>query len=175
MQYRYLPAIDSPADLKKVARAELPLVADELRDYIVSVISQVGGHLASSLGAVELTIALHYTFDTPRYRLVWDVGHQAYGHKILTGRRDRFPTIRQYGGLSGFPVRDESPYDTFNVAHACTAISGALGMAVARDLKGEDYHVIAVVGDAGLTGGVALEGANNLGQLKKKVLVILND
>jgi 1-deoxy-D-xylulose-5-phosphate synthase len=175
MQYRYLSAIDSPDDLKKVPRPELPLVADELRDYIVSVISQVGGHLASSLGAVELTIALHYTFDTPRDRLVWDVGHQAYGHKILTGRRDRFPTIRQYGGLSGFPVRDESPYDTFNVAHACTAISAALGMAVARDLKGEDFHVVAVVGDAGLTGGLALEGINNLGTLKKKVLVILND
>jgi 1-deoxy-D-xylulose-5-phosphate synthase len=175
MQYRYLPAIDSPEDLKKVARAELPLVADELRDYIVSVISEVGGHLASSLGAVELTIALHYTFDTPRDRLVWDVGHQAYGHKVLTGRRDRFPTIRQYGGLSGFPVRDESPYDTFNVAHACTAISAALGMAVARDLKGEDFHVVAVVGDAGLTGGLALEGINNLGTLNKKVLVILND
>jgi 1-deoxy-D-xylulose-5-phosphate synthase len=175
MAYRYLPAIDSPDDLKKVPRPELPLVADELRDYIVSVISQVGGHLASSLGAVELTIALHYTFDTPRDRLVWDVGHQAYGHKILTGRRDRFPTIRQYGGLSGFPVRDESPYDTFNVAHACTAISAALGMAVARDLKGEDFHVVAVVGDAGLTGGLALEGINNLGTLKKKVLVILND
>ena len=175
MEYRYLPAIDSPDDLKKVPRAELPLVADELRHYIVSVISQVGGHLASSLGAVELTIALHYLFDTPRDRLVWDVGHQAYGHKILTGRRDRFPTIRQYGGLSGFPVRDESPYDTFNVAHACTAISAALGMAVARDLKGEDFHVAAVVGDAGLTGGLALEGINNLGTLKKKVLVILND
>ena len=175
MQYRYLPAIDSPDDLKKVPRPELPLVADELRHYIVSVISQVGGHLASSLGTVELTIALHYTFDTPRDRLVWDVGHQAYGHKILTGRRDRFPTIRQYGGLSGFPVRDESPYDTFNVAHACTAISAALGMAVARDLKGQDFHVVAVVGDAGLTGGLALEGINNLGTLEKKVLVILND
>jgi 1-deoxy-D-xylulose-5-phosphate synthase len=139
------------------------------------VVSKVGGHLASSLGAVELTLALHYTFDAPRDKIVWDVGHQAYGHKILTGRRDRFPTIRQYGGISGFPVRDESPYDTFNVAHACTAISGALGMAVARDLRGEDFYVVAVVGDAGLTGGVALEGINNLGQLKKNVLVILND
>ncbi len=142
---------------------------------MVSVISKIGGHLASSLGAVELTIALHYLFDTPRDKIVWDVGHQAYGHKILTGRRDRFPTIRQYGGISGFPVRDESPYDTFNVAHAGTAISGALGMAVARDLKGEDFHVVAVVGDAGLTTGLTLEGINNLGTLKKKVLVILND
>jgi len=175
MEYRYLPAINSPDDLKKVPRAELPYVAEELRDYIVSVISQVGGHLASSLGTIELTIALHYIFDTPRDRLVWDVGHQAYGHKILTGRRDRFPTIRQYGGLSGFPVRDESPYDTLNVAHACTAISAALGMAVARDLNHQDYHVVAVVGDAGLTGGLSLEGINNLGTLKKNVLVILND
>lgn len=175
MDYRYLPAINSPDDLKKVPRAELPKVAEELRDYIVSVISQVGGHLASSLGTIELTIALHYVFDTPRDRLVWDIGHQAYGHKILTGRRDRFPTIRQYGGLSGFPVRDESPYDTLNVAHACTAISAALGMAVARDLKHEDFHVVAVVGDAGLTGGLALEGINNLGTLGKNVLVILND
>ena len=175
MEYQYLSRIDSPADLKKVPRAALPTVAEELRDYLVTVISKTGGHLASSLGAVELTLALHYTFDAPKDKIVWDVGHQAYGHKILTGRRDRFPTIRQYGGISGFPVRDESPYDTFNVAHACTAISGALGMAVARDLKGEDFHVIAVVGDAGLTGGVALEGINNLGALKKKVLVILND
>ena len=175
MDYKYLLHIDSPADLKKVPRGDLPIVAEELRDYLVTVVSKVGGHLASSLGAVELTLALHYTFDAPRDKIVWDVGHQAYGHKILTGRRDRFPTIRQYGGISGFPVRDESPYDTFNVAHACTAISGALGMAVARDLRGEDFHVVAVVGDAGLTGGVALEGINNLGQLGKNVLVILND
>ncbi len=175
MEYHYLTQIDSPDDLKRIPREELPRVAEELRDYLISVVSKVGGHLASSLGVVELTLALHYTFDAPRDKIVWDVGHQAYGHKILTGRRDRFPTIRQYGGLSGFPVRDESPYDSFNVAHACTAISGALGMAVARDLKGEDFHVIAVVGDAGLTGGVALEGINNLGTLQKKLLVILND
>ena len=175
MEYRYLNKIDSPADLKKVPREDLPIVAEELRDYMVSVIAKIGGHLASSLGAVELTIALHYLFDTPKDKIVWDVGHQAYGHKILTGRRDRFPTIRQYGGISGFPVRDESPYDTFNVAHAGTAISGALGMAVARDLKGEDFNVVAIVGDAGLTSGLALEGINNLGTLKKKVLVILND
>ena len=175
MEYQYLTHIDSPADLKKIPREELPKVAEELRDYLVSVVSKVGGHLASSLGATELTIALHYTFDAPRDKIVWDVGHQAYGHKILTGRRDRFPTLRQYGGISGFPVRDESPYDTFNVAHAGTAISGALGMAAARDLKGEDFHVVAVVGDAGLTCGVELEGINNLGTLQKKVLVILND
>ncbi|MBI1941224.1 MAG: 1-deoxy-D-xylulose-5-phosphate synthase, partial [Acidobacteria bacterium] len=175
MEYRYVTRIDSPADLKKVPRAELGLVADELRDYLITTISKVGGHLASSLGAVELTLALHYTFDAPEDKIVWDVGHQAYGHKIITGRRDRFPTVRQYGGSSGFPVRAESPYDTFNVAHAGTAISGALGMAVARDLQGKDYHVVAVVGDAGLTAGVELEGINNLGTLQKKVLVILND
>lgn len=175
MEYQYLTRINSPDDLKKLPREVLPVVAEELRHYLITVVSQVGGHLASSLGAVELTLALHYTFNAPKDKIVWDVGHQAYGHKILTGRRDRFPTLRQYGGISGFPVRSESPYDTFNVAHACTAISGALGMAVARDLKGDDCHVVAVVGDAGLTGGVALEGINNLGTLKKKVLVILND
>jgi 1-deoxy-D-xylulose-5-phosphate synthase len=175
MEYKYLPRIDSPSDLRKIPREELPLVVNELRDYMVRVIAKIGGHLASSLGAAELTVALHYTFDTPKDKIVWDVGHQAYGHKILTGRRDRFPTIRQYGGLSGFPSREESPYDTFNVAHAGTAISGALGMAVARDLKGEDYHVVAVVGDGGLTVGEELEGINNLGTLQKKVLVILND
>jgi 1-deoxy-D-xylulose-5-phosphate synthase len=175
MEYRYLSRIDSPADLKKVPREELPQVAAELRDYLIAVVSKVGGHLASSLGTVELTLALHYVFDAPKDKIVWDVGHQAYGHKVLTGRRDRLPSIRQYGGISGFPVRDESPYDTFNVAHAGTAISGALGMAVARDLKGEDFHVIAVVGDAGLTVGLELEGINNLGTLQKKVLVVLND
>jgi 1-deoxy-D-xylulose-5-phosphate synthase len=175
MEYRFLAHIDSPADLKKVPREDLPKVAEELRDYLISVVSKVGGHLASSLGAVELTLALHYLFDTPKDKIVWDVGHQTYGHKVLTGRRDRLPTIRQYGGISGFPVRDESPYDAFNVAHAGTAISGALGMAVARDLKGEVFYIVAVVGDAGLTAGLELEGINNLGNLQKKVLVILND
>jgi 1-deoxy-D-xylulose-5-phosphate synthase len=175
MDYQYLNLIDSPADLKKIPRQELPKVAEELRDYLITVVSKIGGHLASSLGAVELTLALHYVFDAPADKIVWDVGHQAYGHKVLTGRRDRLPTIRQYGGISGFPVRDESPYDTFNVAHAGTAISGALGMAVARDLKGDNYYVVAVVGDAGLTVGMELEGINNLGTLQRKVLVILND
>ena len=165
MEHRYLPKLNSPADLKKVPREELPKVAEELRNYLISVVSKVGGHLASSLGAVELTLALHYFFDAPKDKIVWDVGHQAYGHKVLTGRRDLLPTVRQYGGISGFPVRDESPYDTFNVAHAGTAISGALGMAVARDLKGENFQVIAVVGDAGLTAGLELEGINNLGNL----------
>jgi 1-deoxy-D-xylulose-5-phosphate synthase len=175
MDYQFLNRIDSPADLKKVARADLPRVAEELRDYMITTVSKVGGHLASSLGAVELTLALHYTFDAPADKIVWDVGHQAYGHKIITGRRDRFPTLRQYGGISGFPVRDESPYDAFNVAHACTSISAAVGMCTARDLAGRDNYVIAVIGDAGLTGGVGLEGMNHAGHIKPKMMVILND
>ncbi|HET9784179.1 MAG TPA: 1-deoxy-D-xylulose-5-phosphate synthase [Terriglobales bacterium] len=175
MEYQFLNRIDSPADLKKIARADLPRVAEELRDYMITTVSKVGGHLASSLGAVELTLALHYTFDAPADKIVWDVGHQAYGHKILTGRRDRFPTLRQYGGISGFPVRDESPYDAFNVAHACTSISAAVGMCTARDLAGRDNYVIAVIGDAGLTGGVGLEGMNHAGHIKPKLMVILND
>ncbi len=175
MEYRYLPKIDSPDDLKRISREELPAVAAELRDYMITTVSKVGGHLGSSLGTVELTLALHYLFNAPKDKIVWDVGHQAYGHKILTGRRDRFPTLRQYEGISGFPVREESVYDAFNVAHACTSISAALGMCVARDLAGEDNHVIAVIGDAGLTGGIALEGLNHSGHLKRKLLVILND
>ncbi|MGH9413824.1 MAG: 1-deoxy-D-xylulose-5-phosphate synthase [Terriglobales bacterium] len=175
MEYQFLNRIDSPADLKKVARADLPRVADELRDYMIATVSKVGGHLASSLGAVELTLALHYTFAAPDDKIVWDVGHQAYGHKILTGRRDRFPTLRQYGGISGFPMRSESPYDAFNVAHACTSISAALGMCTARDLAGKSNYVVAVIGDAGLTGGVGLEGLNQAGHLKPRLLVILND
>ncbi len=175
MDYQFLNQINSPADLKKVPRSELPRVAEELRDFMITTVSKVGGHLASSLGAVELTLALHYSFNAPKDKIVWDVGHQAYGHKILTGRRDRFPTLRQYGGISGFPVRDESPYDAFNVAHACTSISAALGMCTARDLAGDDNYVIAVIGDAGLTGGVGLEGLNQAGHLKPKLMVILND
>ncbi|MGN6592845.1 MAG: 1-deoxy-D-xylulose-5-phosphate synthase [Terriglobales bacterium] len=175
MDYQYLNRIDSPADLKKVPRADLPKVAEELRDYMITTVSKVGGHLASSLGAVELTLALHYIFDAPADKIVWDVGHQAYGHKILTGRRDRFPTLRQYGGISGFPVRDESPYDAFNVAHACTSISAAVGMCTARDLAGRDNYVVAVIGDAGLTGGVGLEGLNHAGHIKPRLMVILND
>jgi 1-deoxy-D-xylulose-5-phosphate synthase len=175
MPYQYLSRIESPADLKKIPQEELPQVAEELRDYMISTVAKVGGHLASSLGTVELTIALHYLFNAPQDKIVWDVGHQAYGHKILTGRRDRFPTLRQYGGISGFPMRSESEYDAFNVAHASTSISAALGMAVARDLAGDQNYVIAVIGDAGLTGGIALEGLNQAGHLKRKLLVILND
>jgi len=172
---RYLDKINSPDDLKKFSVGELGTIAQELRDEILAVVSKTGGHLGASLGAVELTLALHYVFDAPRDQIVWDVGHQAYGHKMLTGRRARFSGLRQKDGLSGFPKRSESVYDTFGVGHASTAISAALGMATARDLKGDDYKVIAVVGDGALTGGVAFEGMNNAGTLDKDIIVILND
>lgn len=175
MDYQYLTQINSPSDLKKLSLTELDVLARELRHFMVDVVSKVGGHLGASLGTVELTLALHYVFDAPKDKLVWDVGHQAYGHKILTGRRDRFHTIRQYEGISGFPMRQESVYDEYNVAHASTSISAALGMAVARDFKKENNHVVAIIGDGGLTGGVALEGLNQAGYLKRKMLIVLND
>lgn len=175
MEYQYLTKINSPADLKLLSLAELDVVAEELRHFMVDVVSKVGGHLGASLGTVELTLALHYVFDAPGDKLVWDVGHQAYGHKILTGRRDRFYTLRQYQGISGFSMRQESEYDEYNVAHASTSISAALGMAVARDLKKENNYVVAIIGDGGLTGGVALEGLNQAGYLKRKMLIVLND
>jgi 1-deoxy-D-xylulose-5-phosphate synthase len=170
-----LAKVNSPADLKKLGRHQLGQLADELRAFIIQTISKTGGHLASSLGVVELTVALHYVFDAPEDLLVWDVGHQAYGHKILTGRRDQFHTLRQYGGISGFPRREESIYDTFNVAHASTSISAALGMAVARDLQAKNQHIVAIIGDGGLTGGIALEGINQAGHLQRRLLIILND
>jgi 1-deoxy-D-xylulose-5-phosphate synthase len=170
-----LDSIHSPADLRKLDADALETAAAELRELLVETVSATGGHLAPSLGVVELTIALHYVFDTPRDRVVWDVGHQAYGHKILTGRRERFGTLRQLGGISGFPRRDESEFDCFGTAHGSTSISAALGMAAARDRAGEDYHVVAVIGDGALTGGLAYEGLNNAGELKKNLLVILND
>lgn len=175
MEYQFLNQINSPADLKRLSLADLEVLAKEIRHFMVDVVSKVGGHLGASLGVVELTLALHYVFDTPKDKLVWDVGHQAYGHKILTGRRDRFATIRQYQGLSGFPMRQESEYDEYNVAHASTSISAALGMAVARDFKKENNYIVAIVGDGGLTGGVALEGLNQAGYLKRKMLIVLND
>ena len=170
-----LDHIQYPSDLKSFSVHELPAVARELRDEILAKVGKTGGHLGASLGAVELTLALHYVFDAPRDQIVWDVGHQAYGHKIITGRRDRFDTLRQQHGLSGFPKRDESEYDTFGVAHASTAISAALGMAVARDLAGDNFKVVAVVGDGALTGGMAFEAMNNAGMLKKDMIVVLND
>ena len=170
-----LDRIDSPEDLKKLSEEELPQVVSEVRDKIIQVTSDTGGHLGASLGAAELVVALHYLYDTPRDKLVWDVGHQAYGHKILTGRRDRFDTLRQWGGISGFPDRRESEYDTFNVAHGGTSISAALGMATARDLQGDDYNVVAIIGDGSLTAGMAMEGLNNAGDVKRDITVILND
>src|SRR6187431_1092121 len=171
-----LKNIDSPADLKKLNREQLHQVCDELRQYIIDVVSVHGGHFAASLGVVELSVALHYVFNTPYDQLVWDVGHQAYGHKILTGRRDEFPTNRKYHGLSGFPNRNESEYDTFGVGHSSTSISAALGMAMASHYKGEtDKQHIAVIGDGAMTAGLAFEAMNHAGAAKSNVLVILND
>ena len=172
---RLLEQIESPDQISGLSRAELRQLADELRQEIIDVVSGVGGHLGASLGVVELTVALHHVFDSPRDKIVWDVGHQAYGHKVLTGRRDRFDTIRQWGGLSGFPKRSESVHDTFGVGHASTAISAALGYAKARDLRKERHSVVAIVGDGAMTGGIAFEGLNNVGDTGTDMLVILND
>ncbi|HKI84324.1 MAG TPA: 1-deoxy-D-xylulose-5-phosphate synthase N-terminal domain-containing protein, partial [Candidatus Krumholzibacteria bacterium] len=170
-----LPGIESPDQVSGLSPEELRQLADELRAEILRVVSEIGGHLGASLGVAELTVALHHAFDSPRDKIVWDVGHQAYGHKLLTGRREQFSTIRQYGGISGFPKRSESEHDTFGVGHASTAISAALGYCKARDLRRERHHVIAVVGDGALTGGIAYEGMNNAGQLDSDLIVILND
>jgi len=175
MTTHHLDSIRTPADLRRLPPEQLPEVAAEIRERIIHVVSSTGGHLAPSLGTVELTLALHYLYDTPRDILIWDVGHQCYGHKILTGRNDRFDTLRQESGLSGFPRRVESEYDPFGTAHASTAISAALGFACARDLRGEKHRVIAVVGDGALTGGLAYEGMNQAGVVGTDLLVILND
>ncbi|HET9869870.1 MAG TPA: 1-deoxy-D-xylulose-5-phosphate synthase, partial [bacterium] len=174
--YEHLDKIQSPADLRKLPVEALPKVAEELRDFLVTSVSETGGHLGASLGAVEMTLAMHYVYDTPNDRIVWDVGHQAYGHKALTGRRHLFPTLRQYKGLCGFPKRNESEYDTFAVGHAGTALSAACGMALARDLQKKDFHVLAVVGDAAISNGMAMEAMNNIGDHPNMNLtVILND
>ncbi|HEV8312281.1 MAG TPA: 1-deoxy-D-xylulose-5-phosphate synthase [Burkholderiaceae bacterium] len=170
-----LPTIASPADLRRLTRAQLPQLAQELRAFVLDSVARTGGHLSSNLGTVELTIALHYVFNTPEDRLVWDVGHQTYPHKILTGRRDGMAHLRQQGGISGFPRRDESPYDTFGTAHSSTSISAALGMAVAAKLKGENRKSVAIIGDGALTGGMAFEAMNNAGVAGADMLVILND
>lgn len=179
MKYLLLPNINSPADVRKLTRLELKQLAAELRDYVLNSVSKTGGHLSSNLGTVELTIALHYVFDTPSDRLVWDVGHQTYPHKILTGRRDRMGTLRQLGGLSGFPRRDESEYDTFGTAHSSTSISAALGMAIAAQQKHEDRHAVAIIGDGAMTAGMAFEALNNAGMPHvghvPNLLVVLND
>ncbi len=170
-----LENVNCPEDLKQLTLTELNSLAEEIRHYLLETITQTGGHLASNLGAVELTLALHTVFDTPRDKIVWDVGHQSYVHKMLTGRRQQFCTLRQCGGLSGFPCIDESPHDAFGAGHASTSISAALGLAVARDLKGEDSHIIAVIGDGAMTGGLAYEGLNNAGQIGTRLIVLLND
>ena len=174
-----LSRINSPADLRRLPRADLEPLARELREYVLQSVSKTGGHLSSNLGTVELTIALHYVFNTPEDRLVWDVGHQTYAHKILTGRRERMHTLRQLGGISGFPRRDESPYDTFGTAHSSTSISAALGMALAAKLKGEKRKAVAIIGDGAMSAGMAFEALNNAGVshggLQADMLVVLND
>src|SRR5437899_1782602 len=170
-----LDTIKSPADLRRLDEKQLRLLADELRAETISAVADTGGHLGAGLGVVELTVALHYPFDTPRDRLVWDVGHQAYPHKILTSRRDRIRTLRQAGGLSGFTKRAESEYDCFGAAHSSTSISAGLGMAVARDLAGQSHNIICVIGDGAMSAGMAYEAMNNAGAMDSRLIVILND
>jgi 1-deoxy-D-xylulose-5-phosphate synthase len=172
---KLLDKIDVPADVRRLSRSELPQLANELREFVVQMVSQTGGHFSSNLGTVELTIALHYVFDTPNDRLVWDVGHQTYPHKTLTGRKDRMATLRQLGGISGFPRRDESEYDTFGTAHSSTSISAALGMAVAAKMKGESRKCVAIIGDGAMSAGMAFEALNNAGVSQTDMLVVLND
>ena len=175
MSESLLSTLNDPAQLRQLGRAQLRSVADELRAFVLQSVSRTGGHLSSNLGTVELTVALHYVFNTPHDRLVWDVGHQTYGHKILTGRRERMGSLRQLGGLSGFPQRSESVYDSFGTAHSSTSISAALGMALAAKQKGEQRHVVAVIGDGAMTAGMAFEAMNNAGVADCNLLVVLND
>ena len=175
MQLKYLPDIKSPVDVKKLSRLELHELCKELREHTIDVITEIGGHLAPTLGVVELTVALHYIYNTPEDKLLWDVGHQAYAHKLLTGRFDEFPTIRKFGGLSGFLKRTESEYDVFGAGHASTSISAALGVAEARYQKKQNHRVVAVIGDGAMTGGLAYEGINNSGHIGHQLTVILND
>ncbi len=172
---RILDTIDGPEQLRALTLQQMEQLAEEMRHEIIKKVSVRGGHLAPNLGVVELTMALHYSFQTPKDQLIWDIGHQAYVHKLLTGRRERFHTIRQFGGLSGYLRRDESIYDVFGASHASTSISAALGLATARDLQGQDFKVVAVIGDGALTGGMALEAINNAGSLKKNLIIVLND
>jgi len=169
-----LDRIQSPKDLKKLKVRDLSRLAREMRKLIIDTVSRTGGHLSSNLGVVELTLALHYAFDAPRDKIIWDVGHQCYPHKILTGRREMFPGLRQYNGMSGFPCRKESEYDVYDTGHASTALSAALGISVARDKKKDDYNVVAVVGDGSLTGGISWEALNQIGHLKEKLIIVLN-
>jgi len=171
----FLDKIDSPEDVKNLSTSDLEVLAEEIRKFIVDVVSKTGGHLASNLGVVELTIALHYVFDSPRDKIVWDVGHQSYAHKLLTGRRDSFHTLRKHGGIAGFTRISESPYDAFSTGHSSTSISAGLGMACAKRLKGDTGKVIAVIGDGSMTSGIAFEGLNQAGGIHKDLIVILND
>lgn len=173
--YKYLYEIDSPYDLRKLPQAVLGEVADEVRDFMIDTITRVGGHFGAGLGVVELTVALHYVFNTPEDKIIFDTGHQGYPHKIITGRRDLLHTIRRKGGISGFLKRSESEYDAFGAGHASTSISAALGMATARDLQNKNFKVIAVIGDGAMTGGLAYEAMNNCGVQKRDMIVILND
>lgn len=175
MKNTLLSHISSPNDVRNLSASQLPLLAQELREFIINIVALKEGHLGASLGVVELTIALHYVFNTPDDLLIWDVGHQAYGHKILTGRKNQFDTNRQFGGISGFPKREESIYDTFGVGHSSTSISAALGMAIASKLKNEDRHHIAVIGDASIASGMAFEGLNHAGVTEANLLIVLND
>ena len=170
-----LARIKGPADLRSLTHSELTQLADEIRTELVNIVTRTGGHLASSLGVIELSIALHRVFDSPRDKIIWDVGHQSYTHKLLTGRRERFDTLRQYHGLAGFPDPAESPHDVFGTGHASTSVSASLGIAMARDLACDDFHVVAVIGDGALTGGMAFEGLNHAGHLGTRLIVILND
>ena len=172
---RLINQINFPADLRKLNKGQLKQVSDELRDELIDVVSETGGHLGAGLGVVELTVALHYVFDTPKDKLVWDVSHQCYPHKIITGRKDKIKTLRKGGGLSGFTKRTESEYDPFGAAHSSTSISSTLGMAVAKKLSNNNNNVIAVIGDGAMSAGMAYEAMNNAGALKSRLIVILND
>jgi 1-deoxy-D-xylulose-5-phosphate synthase len=174
MEQKLLDTIGSPEDIKNLDLKDLGLLAQEIRALIIETVSRTGGHLSPNLGVVEITLALHRVFDSPKDKIIWDVGHQSYTHKIITGRRDRFHTLRQFGGLLGFPAREESEYDVYNTGHASTSLSAALGLAVARDKKKEDHHVIAVVGDGSLTGGMSWEALNQIGHIRQRVIIILN-
>ena len=170
-----LSKINSPKDIKKLSFEELNILSEEIREFLVDNVSENGGHLASNLGIVELTLALHKVYDLPKDKIIWDVGHQTYVHKIITGRRKVFSSLRQFGGISGFPKCNESEYDFFDTGHSSTSISAALGFAKARELKNENYDVVAVIGDGALTGGMAFEALNDAGRSKENLVVILND
>jgi 1-deoxy-D-xylulose-5-phosphate synthase len=174
-RYPHLAPIETPADLRRVSDEQLPAVADELRQYLIEAVASSGGHFGAGLGVVELTVALHRVFDTPHDRLVWDVGHQCYPHKILTGRRERITTIKKKDGLAPFPRREESEYDTFGVGHSSTSISAALGMAIANQRRGDQRKVVAVIGDGAMTAGMAFEALNHGGDVEPNMLVVFND